>query len=352
MHPLFFPIFVKRIKMINSVRNTVLSVLNKNNYGYISPADFNLYAKQAQMELFEEYFSQYNKTIGMENSRLSGTGYADISKKVAENLETFLTSAFLLKIVGYSYNSNFNENSFLTPSFNYTGDTAYMINNVVVYPTVVNIGVNTNIDAFNVDKLIDTTVDFIALGVKTGDAVSNFNTNQVGFVLSVLSSTSILVYPPMFAFIGESYGIFSIDSAAEAEKVLSDKIFALTRSNLTAPSAMFPAYVYNNFNTIGNSSLPSILSVYPKTINYFGQVQATYFRFPKDPKWTYITLVNGEPSFDQSQLDYQDFELQGEDEYKLAMKILQYCGISIREQEVAQFAMAQEQHEQPTFIQQ
>ena len=42
--------------MINSVRNTVLSVLNKNNYGVITPADFNLYAQQAQLEIFQDYF--------------------------------------------------------------------------------------------------------------------------------------------------------------------------------------------------------------------------------------------------------------------------------------------------------
>ena len=42
--------------MINSVRNTVIAVLNKNNYGYISPSDFNLYAQQAQLELFMKYF--------------------------------------------------------------------------------------------------------------------------------------------------------------------------------------------------------------------------------------------------------------------------------------------------------
>ena len=49
--------------MINSVRNTVFSVLNKNNYGYISPQDFNLFAKQAQLEIFENYFSNYNTAI-------------------------------------------------------------------------------------------------------------------------------------------------------------------------------------------------------------------------------------------------------------------------------------------------
>ena len=37
--------------MINSVRNTVQAIANKNNYGYISPQDFNLYSQQAQMDL-------------------------------------------------------------------------------------------------------------------------------------------------------------------------------------------------------------------------------------------------------------------------------------------------------------
>ena len=42
--------------MINPVRKTVLSILNKNNYGYITPDDFNLYAKQAQLDIFDDYF--------------------------------------------------------------------------------------------------------------------------------------------------------------------------------------------------------------------------------------------------------------------------------------------------------
>jgi hypothetical protein len=75
--------------MINAVRNTVLSVLNKNNYGYISPSDFNLFAKQAQMEIFEEYFSNYNKVVNAENTRTSGTGYADLNKPIEETMESF-----------------------------------------------------------------------------------------------------------------------------------------------------------------------------------------------------------------------------------------------------------------------
>lgn len=75
--------------MINSVRQTVLGLLNKNNFGYITPSDFNLFAKQAQLEIFEEYFNRYNGAINAENSRSSGTGYADSSKPLQDVIDSF-----------------------------------------------------------------------------------------------------------------------------------------------------------------------------------------------------------------------------------------------------------------------
>ena len=81
--------------MINTVRNTVLSVLNKNNYGYLSPSDFNLFSKQAQMDIFESYFYQYNYQINKENKRSSGTGYADITKGLEEVIDEFSKTDYL-----------------------------------------------------------------------------------------------------------------------------------------------------------------------------------------------------------------------------------------------------------------
>jgi hypothetical protein len=86
--------------MINSVRNTVLSVLNKNNYGYISPNDFNLFAKQAQLDIFENYFYRYNYQILKENARESGIGYADIKKQYEEVIDSFSKIVSLTKTAG------------------------------------------------------------------------------------------------------------------------------------------------------------------------------------------------------------------------------------------------------------
>jgi hypothetical protein len=242
--------------MINSVRNTVLSILNKNNYGYISPSDFNLYSKQAQFEVFEEYFSEYNKTINMENARQSGTSYADLRKPIEEAMEVFAVTSTLTQVAVAT-------NRFFLPSATTTGFDYFMINKVLCYDASVN--------------------------------------------------------PRVFK--------------GEAEKVTHTHITMLITSNLTAPTEQYPAYTQEG----------GILTVYPSTINLPNEVDSNYFRYPKDPKWTYITLANGEPVFDQSQADYQDFEIPLEDEYKLVSKILQYAGMSIREIAAVQFGGAEEQ---------
>jgi hypothetical protein len=322
--------------MINSVRNTVLSVLNKNNYGYISPSDFNLFAQQAQMEVYEEYFSNYNKATNFENARQSGTDYADLVKPLAEALDTFIVSDNLYpKLTTLGAETN----NFYNPSATTTGNEAYMINKVICYTNKKITGTNTAVFAF---QLFDSTASFTNSGVVVGDIVVNNTTKESTYVNALIASNVLALTDDIFTVIGESYTIYSYADYSEAERVSNGKISSLNMSMLTAPSIMFPAYTQSD----------GIMTLYPKTITGYGSVNATYFRYPKNPKWTYITLTNGEPAFDQSQPDYQDFEVPLEDEYKLAMKILQYCGISIREQQVVQFAMAQEQHEQPTFSQQ
>lgn len=246
--------------MINSVRNTVLSILNKNNYGYISPSDFNLFAKQAQMEIYEEYYSSYNKTINAENARVSGTEYADIENPIAEVLESFLRNDTLVQVAPAT-------NQYYVPSLVTTGYNFYMISRLTCFDSTGN--------------------------VRLGDA----------------------------------------------EKVANARIYMLLDSMLTSPTTKYPAYTIDG----------DIITVYPNTINGVSSLKCSYFKLPADPKWTYITLSNGEPAFDQSQPDYQDFELPLEDEYKLVMKILQYCGMSIREIQVAQYGIQQEQNENPAF---
>jgi len=81
--------------MIDSVRSTVLSAVNKSNFGYITPDDFNLFAKQAQIDIFEDYFYQYNTWINKMNNRQSGTGYADMIKLIEEVIDNLSSTSTL-----------------------------------------------------------------------------------------------------------------------------------------------------------------------------------------------------------------------------------------------------------------
>jgi hypothetical protein len=308
--------------MINSVRNTVLSVLNKNNYGYISPSDFNLFAKQAQLDIFDDYFYQYNYQINKENARQSGTGLADIKKGYEEVIEIFSETKYL------THNTN---NTFFLPAPAYTSDDYYLINKVLGYETIVATGTITTVSA---TQLIDVNATFKTIDVQVGDIVFNLlpTAPTHATVTNVVNGTTLDLSTGIFsgvANLGAAYVIFK-PKQNELEKVTHSKITMLNNSMLTAPSRMFPAYTQE----------ASLLTAFPSTLTE--GILCQYIRYPKDPKWTYVTLTNGEPMFDSTQPDFQDFELSNDDQVELVNKILQYAGMSIREIEAVQFGKGEE----------
>jgi len=50
---------------VNTVYTTVLSILNKEQRGYLTPDEFNKIATQVQLEIFEKFFEDYNQYIRM-----------------------------------------------------------------------------------------------------------------------------------------------------------------------------------------------------------------------------------------------------------------------------------------------
>ena len=68
---------------IDTVYQRVLALANKEQRGYITPQEFNLFANQAQMELFEQYFYDINQF-----GRLPGndTEYSDMLSLLNEKV--------------------------------------------------------------------------------------------------------------------------------------------------------------------------------------------------------------------------------------------------------------------------
>jgi len=231
--------------MINEVRAAVLAVVNKNNYGYITPGDFNLYAYQAQMDLFTEYFDNYNTLVAAENIRRVGTEYAGLKQIAEEVIDSFRVES----------TPTFSGGFFLIPA------NCYYLTNVY-------------------------------------------------------------------------YG------SRDVERVSQSKLNMLNTSNITAPSVTFPAYTMTGNVITASDTLDSKIKVYPATIA--SGVTISYVRYPKTPQWTY-TLVGTAPIFNAAANDYQDFELPDSDMPNLVSKILQYAGVSIREENVYAFGAKLEQ---------
>ena len=321
---------------INEVRNTVLAIANKNNYGYISPQDFNLYCAQSQMDMFEDYFYAYNNQIMKENARASGTGYADITKGLLEVIDTFYVNGPLLNSAT-SQLGNIQSNLYTLPA------DYYLINKMMVFTKELAAGVTTSTNGGSI-AVNDTSADFIAAGVAVGDIVSTITGGVVynTVVSQVVSATNLLVFATVGASVwnavGKTYNIYSVNDIVEAERVAQSKITMLNNSVLTKPNIGYPAYTQNAL----------VAEAFPITINKIGQFTSQYVRYPLTPNWTYASLLGGEPLFDPTAADYQDFELPLSDEPSLIAKICQYVGIEIREADVYNFGTQELVAEQQT----
>jgi hypothetical protein len=222
--------------MIQEIRTTVMQILNKENFGYITPDEFNNYSRLAQIdkvtELQNDLATAFQKLANGQN----GSDYADVIKNIEESLELFAED---VAVTGTA-------NVFDLPV------NIYLLNKVY-YGT----------------KIVDK----------------------------------------------ETHG----------------KIRLLLNSDRTAPTVTFPMYTQKSLK----------ITVYPTTITT--NVTINYLRYPKAPKWTYVVLPGSEaPAFNPGDPTYQDFELPEKFKMDLIVRILQYCGITIRENEVVQASKQEE----------
>ena len=82
---------------IDTVYQKVLAIANKEQRGYITPQEFNLFADYAQKDIFEKYFydiSQFKRVPG------NSTEYSDIINNLQEKISLFERFDQLVNVVG------------------------------------------------------------------------------------------------------------------------------------------------------------------------------------------------------------------------------------------------------------
>ena len=95
---------------IDTVYQKVLAIANKEQRGYITPQEFNLFASQAQLDLFEQYFYDINQI-----SRVHGndTEYSDALELINEKVGLFKVRSASLN---YNPGPGANMNVFTLPA--------------------------------------------------------------------------------------------------------------------------------------------------------------------------------------------------------------------------------------------
>ena len=109
----------------------------------------------------------------------------------------------------------------------------------------------------------------------------------------------------------------------EVQRIQQQDVFTTNQSPLTAPTAFYPVYTYEN----------KVISLYP--YNLTGEVQLNYLKFPEDPKWGF-TIDPELGNYIYNTFDSTDFELHESDQPLLVDKILGYAGVMSKDQ----FAMS------------
>ena len=228
---------------INRVYQKVLALANKEQRGYITPQEFNLFADKAQLEIFNNYFHGIKMAERKPKNQMN---YADEVEMLEEKLHPFH--------VDESVNT-------ATAS--------------LTLPT-------------NTHKLIGIT--------RNGNKVTQINKSQVAYTENNPLLKATLTRS---TFVREDSGIVTI----------------------------FPTPSSTTYDTDTNSD------------NVFDQesFEVSYYKRPAAPMFGYV-LLQGEALYNSN--TSTNFELHGSEEENLVYRILMLAGLTIKQPDLQQSAMA------------
>ena len=74
---------------VDKVYRVVLAIMNREQRGYLTPDQFNRLGRQAQLDLLEKSFYDYNRALTRRNIQGVSSEYGDIAQNIKEKLDVF-----------------------------------------------------------------------------------------------------------------------------------------------------------------------------------------------------------------------------------------------------------------------
>lgn len=78
---------------VDKVYKTVLSILNKESRGFITPDEFQRVGTQVQLDILDQHFHDYNKAVFKAGKGFAVNDYGNIPEKIEEKIDPFFKQA-------------------------------------------------------------------------------------------------------------------------------------------------------------------------------------------------------------------------------------------------------------------
>ena len=294
---------------VNTVYQTVLLILNKEQRGYMTPLEFNKIGTQTQLEIFETYFESLNQQIRIPQTNVD---YADRVLNLDEKISIFKTTG---------------TPTYTTPSFSLPSESGLAQSSETI-PTVVGT-VAYPFQTVTANELSSGTVQVFFDGVLQAATAYTITGTTITLTVAPATIFSVFVIVSLDDFYRLGTVLYTSGALAtqELERVTRSELYHINSSKLTKPSTTYPVYLYENKR----------LLVYPTSIT--SGITVDYIRKPLDPSWNFTLGSNNQYVYSPN--TSINFELHDAEQTELILKILLYAGVIVKSPEIIQVANQQ-----------
>jgi len=352
---------------INSVYQKVLDIANKEQRGYITPTEFNSFADQAQMEIFDSYFYS-SEAYG--RARPNDTEHSDRHDIIQEKIEYFEKEIYGAEIAFQP--DSFRRYQMYTPTDFYKMQTVLVAESETneLSPELFRRGEYTGIDGDVAGQGLPNQYETTVPG-----GPQRLNSSQEPDKNAV---SKMIIGPKAFA-------------VNEAEYVSKKELINIMGNKLTRPTMRRPVYTFegrksdfirvfgkdnypNNYNTQQRYFLdPSVFTSgdgsefdnppgHGRSPRFRGfdhngildhanvapeLLIISYIRKPATPRWGYVENNLGNTSYPiYNQGTSIDFELHVSESSNLVNKILELSGVKLKQADISQVGRTKAQEKE------
>ena len=291
---------------VDTVYQRVLAIANKEQRGYITPQEFNLFANQAQLDVFEQYFydiNQFNRVPG------NDTEYSNMLDLLNEKISIFQKYQQSVSLDSSAIGT-LPSDVYRLGTVMYTGATSPL-----------------ELDEISQSDVLDLEKSALTRAKLSRPYYTRQTKTTIKIYPSILSSSTAVVN----GTISGATALVVDGQSSNRSITVGDTV---TGTGVSGTVTVVSLIDQNNLVLSSSQSISNDVS-----LTFTPSVKCNYVDKPTTASFDY-TIVNGEALYNST--NSVDFELHESEETELVLKILELAGISIEDPQLYQAATQQE----------